>query len=35
MENLLMSANGLKICDFGVAIRMDSTMKVPFTFCEE
>ena len=32
LDNLLYSRDGLKIADFGTAIILDDTMKLPFTF---
>ena len=32
LENLLMGTDGIKIGDFGTAILLDSTMKLPFTY---
>lgn len=34
LDNLLISGNTIKISDFGLAIRLDSTMKLPFVFCK-
>ena len=32
LENLLMSEDGLKIADFGVAIQLDANMQLPYNF---
>ena len=31
LQNLLMCDNGLKICDFGLAIELDDSMKMMYT----
>ena len=32
LDNLLLSQDGIKIADFGTAITLDGSMKLPFTF---
>ena len=32
LENLLLSGNSIKISDFGCAIKLDATMKLPFAY---